>query len=116
MKLASLFIWILALAAGFFFACCGGDDTEDTVDCGNDTLCQQCEEQTTDPGPRCYQEALLVEEDPDRCSNISDYWGESALGMEGTCFYEIMRVTGDCSLCDQIEEPQVKSMCDADCA
>ncbi len=65
--------------------------------------------------PWCFQEKVVAMQKPELCAKITRYWGANARGVEGYCYYEIARKTGDCSLCKKIKDRRMRqNLCDRD--
>ncbi len=93
------------LAACMFFVGCSG--TDDGKDIGaDDPIYQECGNDIW-----CYHDKVVELGDAEKCEDILQYWDDNDKGVVGSCYYEIARKTGDCSLCDKIEKADIKATC-----
>ena len=77
----------------------------------DDVLYEKCKDKPR--GPWCYQEAVEILMEPNRCENILKFWPK-AVGVHGWCYYQIGLKTKNCKLCDRIKKGDIKSMCKKD--
>lgn len=102
-------IWLVAMVGTFALASCGNGENGG-FDCKGDAICEQCGEDAW-----CYEGVAVERSDPELCPNISDLYGEGAIGVEGQCFMDIACKTDNCSLCSRIEKDDIRNHCNDEC-
>ncbi len=104
MKTVKVFVLAIMIGSFLLYGCSGSESGKDVG--GDDPIYQECGDDIW-----CYHDKVVELGDPDKCEDILKYWNDNDKGVVGSCYYEIARKTGDCSLCDKIEKADIRDTC-----